>query len=71
MSLNHHPHQIDTVVTATGNQPPIIVTDVIGLLPNDSVAVVIDSILQQMNLMNTHRQKWMNHKWHTPHMRIV
>jgi len=53
MSLNHHPHQIDIVVTATVNQPPIIVTDVIGLLHNDAVAVMMDIILQQMNLMNT------------------
>ena len=70
-SLSHHTHQIDIVVTATVNQPSIIVVDVVRLLPSNAVTIIIGIILQQMNLMNTRRQRWMNHKWHTPHIRIV
>ena len=56
VSLSHHTHQIDIVVTTTVNQPSIIVVDVVWLLPNDAVTIMIGIILQQMNLMNTRRQ---------------
>ena len=71
ISLSHHTHQIDIVVTTTVSQPSIIVVDVVRLLPSDAVTIMIGIILQQMSLMSTPRQRLMNHKWYTPHMRIV
>ena len=56
-SLSHHTHKIDIVVTANVNQPSIIVVDVVRLLPSDAVTIMIGIILQQMNLMNTRRQR--------------
>jgi hypothetical protein len=49
----------------------IVVVDVVQLLLSDSVTIMIGIILHQKNLMNTHKQRWMNHRWHTHYMKIV
>ena len=71
ISLSHYTRQIDIVVTTTINLPSIVVVDIVQLLLSDAVTIMIGIILHQMNLMTTHKQRWMNHKWHTHHMRIV
>jgi hypothetical protein len=71
ISLSRHTRQIDIVVPTTINLPSIVVVDVVQLLLSDSMTIMIGIILHQKNLMNTHKQRWMNHRWHTHYMKIV